>query len=144
MVSTTTMCGCGTATSRRSTILPWISLMILLISNIIPHHHNNFQSTRFVTVVDGQPSTSSTIPPTTATTYDPNLNRNWDRFNYVATVQDATHIDFGPEDWANVQCPDLATCVRSTCVCVRAFCLCVCVCVLPLVRWMISYHSWRH
>jgi hypothetical protein len=38
-------------------------------------------------------------------------NRNYDQFNYVATVQDDLHNDFGPEDWDQVQCPDLDTCV---------------------------------
>ena len=92
-------------TPNRSTmpLLPWISL-IGILSSII--HHD-----QYTLIVNGQP-TSSTIPPTTTTTVNPNLNRNYDRFNYVATVQDEIHVDFGPEDWANVQCPDLGTCVR--------------------------------
>jgi hypothetical protein len=40
-------------------------------------------------------------------------NRDYDQFNYVATVQDDLHYDFGPEDWGQVQCPDLDTCVSS-------------------------------
>lgn len=40
-------------------------------------------------------------------------NRNYDQFNYVATVEDDLHYDFGPEDWGEVQCPDLETCVSK-------------------------------
>ena len=77
---------------RRSTIVvPWITLLWVLgcVGQIrLPH-------------VNGQ---------TTSATINPSLNRNYDRFNYVATVQDDVHVDFGPEDWAQVQCPDLLTC----------------------------------
>jgi hypothetical protein len=38
-------------------------------------------------------------------------DRNLDQFNYDTTVVDDVHSDFGPEDWGQIQCPDLATCV---------------------------------
>jgi hypothetical protein len=40
-------------------------------------------------------------------------NRNLDRFNYDSTTQDSIHYNFGPEDWGEIVCPDLDTCVRS-------------------------------
>jgi hypothetical protein len=40
-------------------------------------------------------------------------NRNYDQFNYDSTIQDDVHNNFGPEDWGNILCPDLGTCVRS-------------------------------
>jgi hypothetical protein len=41
-------------------------------------------------------------------------DRNLDQFNYDTTVVDSVHSDFGPEDWGQIQCPDLETCVSKT------------------------------
>jgi hypothetical protein len=40
-------------------------------------------------------------------------DRNLDRFNYDTTVRTDTYIDFGPEDWGDIRCPDLETCVSN-------------------------------
>jgi hypothetical protein len=41
-------------------------------------------------------------------------DRNLDQFNYDTTVVDSVHSDFGPEDWGQIQCPDLETCVSKS------------------------------
>jgi hypothetical protein len=43
-------------------------------------------------------------------------DRNLDQFNYDTTVVDAVHSDFGPEDWGQIQCPDLETCVSKSAI----------------------------
>ena len=106
-----TMITTTTTTPRRSALLTRIYAMITVAIFTTIHNYYGNDNCQYNFVVHGQP-TSSTIPPTTITNINPNINRNYDRFNYVATIQDDTHVDFGPEDWANVQCPDLATCVR--------------------------------
>jgi hypothetical protein len=40
-------------------------------------------------------------------------DRNLDRFNYDTTVRTDTYIDFGPEDWGDIRCPNLETCVSN-------------------------------
>ena len=42
-------------------------------------------------------------------------DRNLDRFNYDQTRTTDTYQDFGPEDWGDLLCPDLETCV---CFCI--------------------------
>jgi hypothetical protein len=80
-------------------------------------------------VVTNPPVAPTTLPPAYN---NPNINRQYDRFNYRSTTVGDTNYDFGPEDWEYVQCPDLATCVR---IFVDTVFLCVlcCVCVYSII-----------